>query len=234
MESIAMQQGLQAAVDSLQMGSATVTLSKESDFVPGMGEFPPAITWAFHDSTFMGDLSPVYETSQGFVVFELQSLAAESYLPFVDAEPSLQRRLLLEKKIETAGWRANELADQLRTGATIESAAAELGLSVQTSSLFSRLDFVPGLGQNNAVIGTAFGLKRNETAGPIESDGQIFFIELTTRVPASRQAFDAGKESLRAQLSLQREQTAIEAWLQDLRELAEIEDYRDQVFVPRS
>jgi peptidyl-prolyl cis-trans isomerase D len=234
MELIAMQQGLDAAIDSLQMGFVSVSLSKESDFVPGMGAFPPAITWAFHDSTFVGDLSPVYETNQGFVVFELKSRADEAYLAFIDAEPSLQRRLLQEKKVETAGWQANEMADQLRAGATLESVAAELGQTVQTSPLFTRLEFVPGLGQNNDVVGTAFGLERGEAAGPILSDNQIFFVELVARVPASREAFDAGKESLRAQLSLQREQTAIEAWLQDLREMAKIEDYRDQVFVPRS
>ncbi|NIR42536.1 MAG: hypothetical protein GWN08_00610 [Gemmatimonadetes bacterium] len=234
MEAIGLRQGLQAAIDSLDLPSNRVTLSQESEFVPGMGPFGPAIEWAFHDSTYVGDLSPVYETGQGFVVFELESRSPESYLSFADAEPSIRRRVLQQKKLETAHWRAEEIEEKLAAGAVLEEVAAEENLQVQTTPLFTRLDFVPGLGQSNRVIGTAFGLERNEVAGPIESDGQLFFIRLDARVPASKQTFDARMENLRAQLTRQRQQTAVEEWLSDLRERAEIEDYRQELFTPRS
>lgn len=234
MESIALRQGLDAAIDSLDLPSTRITLSKDSEFVPGMGPFRPAITWAFHDSTVVGELSPVYETAQGFAVFELEARTPASYLPFAEAEMSVRRRVLMDKKTETAGWRAREAADELKAGAGLADVAAELGVSIQTSPLFSRLDFVPGIGQNNAVIGTAFGLESGEIAGPIEADGRLFIIQLTVRVPVNRAAFESGKETLRAQVTMQRQQTAIDSWLQDLRERAEIEDYREQVFTPRS
>jgi hypothetical protein len=124
------------------------------------------------------------------------------------------------------------MANELRRGASLEEVAQTNGLSVRTSDTFTRLDFVAGLGQANAVIGSAFGLRLNEVAGPLEADGRIYFIQLIAREEANREAFEASKEDLRAQLGLQRQRTALEEWLADLREKATIEDWRDQFFTP--
>lgn len=234
LERIALSRGLDAAVDSLGAESAQITLSEGSDFVPGLGPFSPVQDWAFHDSTTVGDLSRVYETADGFAVFELIERTPEGYLSFEEAEPSIRRRVLIEKKLETAGWLAEQIAAEIAEGKSLEQAAADQGLAVQTTTLFSRLDFVPGLGRSNEVIGTAFGLDLGELAGPIESDGRFYFIEVTERVEAYREAFEAGKEDLRAQLTLQRQQAAVDEWLADLRDRADIEDWRIDFFTPRS
>ncbi len=234
LERIALTQGLDAAVDSVGLAGAQITLAEGSDFVPGLGPFGPVQHWAFHDSTLIGDLSPIYETDQGFAVFELAQLTPEGFISFEEAEPSVRTRLTLEKKQETARWRGEQIAAEIADGKPFDQAAADHGLAVQTSTVFSRLDFVPGLGQANPVIGTAFGLGLNESAGPIESDGRLFLIEVTARVDASRETFELGKEDMRAQLTIQRRQTAIDAWLADMRDQADIQDYRREFFTPRS
>jgi parvulin-like peptidyl-prolyl isomerase len=197
---------------------------------PAWGRSAPFST----DSTLIGDLSPIYETDQGFAVFELAQLTPEGFISFEEAEPSVRTRLTLEKKQETARWRGEQIAAEIADGKPFDQAAADHGLAVQTSTVFSRLDFVPGLGQANPVIGTAFGLGLNESAGPIESDGRLFLIEVTARVDASRETFELGKEDMRAQLTIQRRQTAIDAWLADMRDQADIQDYRREFFTPRS
>jgi peptidyl-prolyl cis-trans isomerase D len=234
LERVALKNGLDAAIDSTGTIGRQVTLTEGSDFVPGIGPFSPATGWAFHDSTFVGDVSPVYETDQGFHVFELVQRAPESYLTYEDAEASLRRRLLSEKKIETSRWQAEQIAAELASGSSLEEVAATHGMDVQATDMFSRLDFVPGLGQYNKVIGAAFGSELGKTSGPFESDGRLYFLHVFDRVEASREAFDAGKETLRAQLTMQRRESAVNEWLADLREQADIRDWRKQVFVPRS
>ncbi len=234
LERVALKNGLDAAIDSVGTAGRQVTLTEGSDFVPGIGPFSPATGWAFHDSTFAGDVSPVYETDQGFHVFELVQRAPESYLTFADAEASVRRRLLSEKKIETSRWQAEQIAVEFASGSSLEEVAAAHGMDVQTTDLFSRLDFVPGLGQYNKVIGAAFGSEPGKTSGPFESDGRLYFLHVVNRVEANREAFDAGKETLRAQLTMQRRESAVNEWLSDLREQAEIQDWRRQAFVPRS
>lgn len=234
LERVALRSGLDEAVDSVGIPSRQVTLSEGSDFVPGLGPFAPATEWAFHDSTFVGEVSPIYETDQGFAVLELLDRSDERYLSFDEAEASIRRRLISEKKIETARWQAEQVADELSGGKSLEDVAAEHGAAVQSTELFTRLEFVPGLGQYNEVIGTAFGTDEGRIAGPVESDGRLYFVRVDERVPADRAEFEASKETMRAQLTMQRRQLAIDEWLADVREQADIQDWRQEVFVPRS
>ena len=233
-ERIALRSGLDAAVDSLGISSAQITLAEGSNFVPGLGPFGPVQDWVFHDSTVVGELSPIYETADGFAAFELIERSTEAYLRFEEAEPSIRRRVLIEKKQETAGWLAEQIAVEVKNGKPLEQLTADHGLVVDSTTLFARLDFVPPLGQSNEVIGAAFGLDVDEVSGPILSDGRFYFIQVMQRVEADRIAFDASKENLRAQLNMQRQQSAIDEWLADVREQANIEDYRTQFFTPGS
>jgi peptidyl-prolyl cis-trans isomerase D len=233
-ERIALTAGMDVAVDSMGVESRTVTLAEGSDFVPGIGMFPPVHYWAFHDSTLIGELSPVYETDQGWYFLDLRTRDPEGYVPFADAEPSVRRRLVLEKKKELAGSIAGQIASELSEGKTLDEVGRDHDLVFQTSTLFTRYDFVPGLGQGSATIGTAFGLDLYQVAGPIESDDRFYFIQLAERIEPSREQFELGKEELRARLMVQRQQTALDEWLAGLRGEATIEDYRREIFVPQS
>lgn len=234
LEMVALRQGLETAADSVGAAVRRISLADGSDFVPGMGQFGPAHDWAFHDSTLVGDVSPVYETARGFYMFELLDRQPESYLSFAEAEAAIRRRLLLEKKKETARWLAEQMAEELGAGKSLEEVAAARGLQVRGSPLFSRAEFVPGIGQANPVVGTAFGLDVDEIAGPIASDDRFYFLQVTERQEASREAFQAQKEELRARLTIQRQQAALDEWMTDLREEADIQDWRREFFVPRS
>ena len=233
-ERIALRHGLQEAADSIGQVVRRVSISKDSEFVPGLGLFAPVSKWAFHDSTSTGDLSPVYETEDGYHFFELAERSPEGYLPFAEAEPAIRRRVTLQKKLEVARRLASGLSSEIQAGKTLSQIAAENGLTTAESPLFTRLEFVPGIGQANAVVGTAFGLSTNRIAGPIESDDQLFFVEVLERKEADGEAFAQIKETLRAQLSNQRRQIALDEWLADLREKADIRDFRRDFFVPRS
>jgi peptidyl-prolyl cis-trans isomerase D len=233
-ERIALTAGLDAAIDSMGVEARTVTLAKGTDLVPGIGVFAPAHHWAFHDSTLIGNLSPVYEMDQGWYFLELREISPEGYVPFADAEASVRRRLVLEKKKELARGIAEQIASELSEGKTLDEVGSDHDLTYQTSTLFTRYEFVPGLGQGSEVIGTAFGLDLYQVAGPIESDDRFYFIQLMEQIEPNREQFEEGKEELRARLMAQRKQTAMDEWLAGLREDADIEDYRREIFVPRS
>jgi peptidyl-prolyl cis-trans isomerase D len=234
LEAIALRAGLSVAIDSLGLEGRQVTLSRGSDFVPGMGVFPTAPQWAFHDSTSIGDISPIYETEDGFHVFELLERQPASYITYEDAEASIRRRLVMRKKLETAQYMAQQIAEELASGSSLEKVAESRNLELRSTEPFTRLDFVPDLGQANPTIGVAFGLEPGQTAGPVEANDQVYFIESIERIPASREAFEAQKESLRAQMMRQRQENALDEWLAELREQATIEDWRAQALLPRS
>lgn len=234
LEDLALRAGLEVAADSAGVSLQEITLAEGSNFVPGIGQFGTPLDWAFHDSTFVGDLSPMYETAEGFFVFELVERQPEGVVSFEEARPGIRRRVLQEKKLEAARSVANELANALRAGASLQEVASDRGLELQTTGLFSRSDFVPDLGQANPAIGAAFGLETGEVAGPVEANGRLFFLKPVERQDADREAFNQQKEQVRAQLTLQRRQSALERWLAELREEADIVDQRREFFQPRT
>jgi peptidyl-prolyl cis-trans isomerase D len=233
-ERIGLTQGLAAAADSLGVSAAVVSLAQGTEFVPGIGRFGPAHDWAFHDSTLIGDLSPIYEAGDAFYVFELDDRKPEGMIAFEEAEASIRRRVMQEKKTEKALELAAEMAARLSEGVSLEVVALENGLELKTSELFTRGAYVTDLGQANAAIGTAFGLGVNEVAGPIEANGLIHFIEVAERVDADREAFELEKEPIRAQLALRRRQSALENWLAAIKLESDIVDNRREFFRPQS
>lgn len=234
LESVALKDGLDAAADSVGARVRAVTLTKGSEFVPGIGQFGTPVNWAFHDSTTIGEVSPVYETAQGYHIFQLEGREPAGMISFEEARPGIRRQVLLQKKMEAARRVAEDMASSIKSGTTLGEVARSHGLAVDSTAYFTRADFVPGLGQANAAVGMAFGLGSNEVAGPIEANGHLYFIQLLDRKAADRAAFDKIKEDLRARLTLQRRQNALENWLADLRHQADIVDNRQEFFQPRT
>ena len=73
-EGIALEDGLAAAADSLDLNLRDdVTLTDGFDFVPGAGSLGIAVDWALNDTTRLGELSEFYENGSGFHNVELVS-----------------------------------------------------------------------------------------------------------------------------------------------------------------
>ena len=234
LERLALTRGLDVAADSTGLGITRVTIAEGADFVPGLGAFAPVNHWAFHDSTLIGELSPIYETNDAWFVFELVERQPQGIIPFEEAKASIQRRVTLQKKMEAARELAAQATSMLRSGTDLEGVAQKLGLQVRSTQLFTRGAFVSDIGQINAVIGTAFGLGLNETAGPIEENARLYFIQVSERVEPDSEAFRRDRENLRARLAFQRREAALEQWIEALRDGAEIVDNRREFFQPRS
>lgn len=234
LEGIALRRGLSAAADSLDVPVRRALVTRSSEFVPGIGSLAAAVDWALHDSTLVGEASPVYETRAGFHMLELLDRTPAGVLPLEQVRGAVERRVRLEKKKERTRGIAESIARSARTGGGLAAAAGEHGLDVRTTPLFTRLDFVPDLGQANAAIGTAFGLPVGRVGDPVEANDRFYVLQVTERVPADAGAFARQREPLRAQLMLQRREMQWELYFRELREKAKIRDFRRELFGPRS
>ncbi len=124
------------------------------------------------------------------------------------------------------------MAAAVASGATLEEAAEERGYTVRETNLFSRRDYVPGVGRGNAFVGAAFGLRTGETSGVIatESPERFYVLRVEEKVAADQAAFVEAQEQIRGQL-LQRERAELfTGWLEGLMATANIEDFRDSFF----
>lgn len=230
-EALGESMSLEEVASRFGLSTRTATFNADIPLVAGIGSVDDGADWAFNEAQ-PGDVSPVFETQNVFYMFELIEKHPAGTFPFDEVALAIRARIESDKMLERARQVGREIVEQLRTS-TLDEVAQARGLEVREAGPFARTDFVPGLGQANAAIGTAFGLEEGQTSGLVEVDGTLFIIRTVEKIPADREAFEEQKESLRARVAAGLEQARWARFLNALKERAKIVDFRDQVLRPQ-
>ena len=226
LERLALRGTLEEAAEELGMFVETVELTPELLAHTRIGEIEEGTEWAFEEETEAGDLSPLFETRDGFYIFELIERSPARTLTLEEAAPGIRARMIAQRKVERGRQIARELVDDARRTSLSEAASAA-GHEARETEAFSRVDFVPGIGGANAVIGTAFGLETGQMSDVIEVDDRFFVIEVLERTDADRAEFEEQKDLIRGTLAVTLEQERWYQFLSALREEANVVDRRD-------
>ena len=112
---------------------------------------------------------------------------------------------------------------------SLEAAAKLMGMAVITTKPFTRITGAPDLAQAPEAVGGAFALPLRVVSAPIRSTGGVVVERVDSRIQASRAAFEAQKDQLRAQAVQQLRQQRVREFLTNLRAVAKIDDRRKQV-----
>ena len=219
---------LEEAAAAAGLTATTVDVTQAFPFVAGAGQITEGADWVFEEAS-PGDVSPVFETPQAFYALELVSSQAAGVLPLDDARTAITSTLRFEQKMDRAREEARQLVDRVRGGSPLPNVAAEMGLEVRDAGPFSRVDFVPGIGRQNAAVGAAFGLEVGEISDGVATPANAYVIQVLDRVPADSTAWlDQVDEQRRAAVSVAQQQR-LQEWITALRAAARIVDRRDEV-----
>jgi peptidyl-prolyl cis-trans isomerase D len=179
------------------------------------------------DATFSlkpGDLSEVIRTDYGFHVIRLDSLEPARTRPFEgEADIEIARAEVTRRRAEERAQQISiQLADAIGAGTSLESAARELGLSVQRTPLLNRRPdgFIPGLGAAEEVMATAFGLELERPSSPkIHTvDDRLVLVELLERSMPDSQELDATVAELEKNLLDAKRNRMVQDWIDRRRE----------------
>ncbi len=232
LEELGESMALAEAAAQLGLEADTVEFLENYSFVPVAGDVADGGEWAFDPETSPGDVSPVYENRVSFYAMELISVDVSHYLTEEEADAAIRAEISTLKKVEVALDEARELAEQVHGGRPLDGVALELGLEVRDAGPFTRTDFVPGLGQYNAAVGTAFGLEIGEVSDAVQANQNVFVLERTASEAADSLDWASQIDVQRRQLlSALREQRLVE-WIDALRADADIVDRREEVLNP--
>jgi parvulin-like peptidyl-prolyl isomerase len=223
---------LDEAAATAGLTATTIDIAQNFAFIPGAGQVSEGADWIFEEAS-PGDVSPVFETSTAFYALELVSSEPEGVLPLEDATPSVRSTLLFERKMAQAEVDAQNVSSRVRGGEALENVAAELDMEVRSAGPFTRNDFVPGIGRQNAAIGAAFGLDLDEVSGAVSTPVNAFVIQVTSRTDADSTAWLAQVPQQRQAAIAGRQQVRLSEWIEALRAAARIVDRRDVVLAPQ-
>ena len=223
---------LEQAAAAAGLVATTMDVAENFAFIPGAGQVSEGADWLFEEAA-PGDVSPVFETSTAFYALELVSAEPEGVLPLEDATPSVRATLLFERKMAQAMVDAQAVSARVQGGEAMENVAAELEMEVRSAGPFSRNDFVPGIGRQNAAIGSAFGLAPGDVSGPVATPVNAYVLQVSSRTEADSTAWLAQIPQQRQAAIAGRKQVRLGEWIEALRGAARIVDRRDIVLAPQ-
>ena len=231
LENLASDRSFDEAARALNLTVRTAELQPDFTMLPGVGDADEGAIWVF-DESVVGEPSDVFEAPNAFYLLEVLEKTEEGIFTQEEAKTAVTAKLMQERKLAEAREIAKKIVDQIRAGATLDQAALNNGLKVETAGPFTRIDFVPGLGRANAAIGTAFGLKPNQISGVVEAEGALFIIQTLEKTEANRAEFEQQKVAQQAQLAQAFSEQRWNQYLDALRRSAKIVDNRKEVLRP--
>ena len=185
---------------------------------------PDAGVWAFQAKP--GATSPVIETSIAYYVFRLDSLHDAGVPPLSKIRSGVVTAVRDEKKWSAARDLGKAYLKRLEEGSTMSQAATAMKLPYREFGPFSRIN--PPL-TNPVVVGTAFGLKKGERSGLLDTKEGIYVIQALDRVKADSAKFAKELDEYRARSINLAKQERVRNFLTALRKSAKVVDNRAKV-----
>ncbi|MFC3198792.1 SurA N-terminal domain-containing protein [Parapedobacter deserti] len=182
------------------------------------------VRWAF-DADRNEVTDRIYETDDKFIVAQLTGIRKKGQLPLEAVKSEIEgvvRSRVKGKKLIAQAQEASNGANSLA------QIAQKLGKSptLAENIVFSN-PVIPGVAQENAVVGTVFGLQPKQPSKPIRGSQGVYVVEVTGFVnPEAPADLDAQKRQLMQSLA-QRTWSLVFRALQDQ---AKIVDNRAQFF----
>jgi len=185
---------------------------------------PDAGVWAFQAKP--GSTSPVIETSYAFYIFRLDSVHQAGIPPLGEVRSTVVSQVRDEKKWKAARELAAEYLKRVNAGSSMGAAADAMKLPHREFGPFSRIN--PPL-TNPIVVGAAFGLKKGERTGVLDTKEGLYVIQALDRIKADSAAFTKDLDQYRARAINLAKQERVRNYLTALRKSARIVDDREKV-----
>ena len=219
-----------AAIDNIELTSASPVMKNDfsiANLGPGQTS-RDIITWMFDSTTSKGDVSPeIYRYTDQvnyydnrYVIAVLEEIVPKGLKRVDDVRAQIEPIVLNRKKGE-------KLASEMNV-VSLEDLASKYGTQVETASdIAVTSDFVPGVGSEPKVIGSAFNVDVQAVSKPIVGNSGVFVIS-----PLSVNAAPAANNVpfLKKNIATSTKTQVSFKVLQGLRKSANIDDERSTFF----
>jgi peptidyl-prolyl cis-trans isomerase D len=177
-----------------------------------------------------GDITPPLRVGETFAVLQAVEIQEARTPDLKEVEGKVTEALRKEKQKEKALAKAKEILEKLVKGADFKTAAAKEGLKVEETGFFPRASAPPKISASEDLRKAlpVLSLKNPYPEAPIFQDGKYSILHLKEVKGIDPEQFNSQKENFRRGLLMQKQQTVLSNWLEDLLEQAKARgDYKE-------
>ncbi len=214
-----------AVVQKLKAAVQETPLFALADPIPGLGR-----QRTFNEAAFrlkVQELSGVVEVPQGFVIMQCQERLPALDPPLAQVKDKVRQAVVQEQAKKLAAQEAQRLLTRLRQGQPMAKAAAQAGLPLQHSGLFTRRQGFLNHPQAFELTSAAFQLSTANPypPQPFEWQGDYYLLAFKERRLPSPEDFRQQQAKLQEEALKYKRQLLFEAWLANERRQAKIKIY---------
>jgi peptidyl-prolyl cis-trans isomerase D len=177
-----------------------------------------------------GDITPPLRVGETFAVLQALEKQEARTPDLKEVEGKVTEALREEKQKEKALAKAKEILGKLEKGTSFKTAAAQEGLKVEETGFFPRASAPPKISASEDLRKglIALSLKNPYPEAPIFQDGKYSILHLKEVKGIDLEQFNSQKENYRRGLLMQKQETVLTNWLEDLLEQAKAKgDYKE-------
>ncbi|MBN1526253.1 MAG: SurA N-terminal domain-containing protein [Candidatus Omnitrophica bacterium] len=168
------------------------------------------------------EVKQYYENNKAGMMFtpQGQDKSAARQASFEEAKDTIRKLLTEAKARRSAFTDAQEsykkIADLMAEKQSFEAAAQKLGLKVSETPLFSRTDYLEGMGEAALLAAVAASLDIGQAAGPIETRGGIAIVKLSEIEKPDQEKFAKEKDDFARAVLERKRGRFVEDWLREV------------------
>ena len=205
-------------------------LDRGSSRLRTVGSMRGGVRFAFNNKA--GSVSDVMENDQYYAVFNVDSLIEEGHKSFESVKTQLVNKVRRKKQKEAS----RDIIDEL----VIDINANEKTLSsiIESQKRFDNVkdeyktitEGFSSIGRSNFVTGALLRSSKNDLLGPLETNRGWALIHIKEIASIDSAEYEVQRESLKGSLRTKKQNQHLQAWLDELKDNAEIIDNRNYFY----
>ena len=217
---LARSSSLKEAASQMQLkASTTLQFDETAKAIPGIG-YAPEIAEEI-PKLEEGKISEMISTSKAFYVIQLLERTPERVPELEEIKEPVHAALLLEKALNLAKARAEEIIAEINENGTKPSEIAGIP-TPQDSEPFTRLAPPPELRFLQGQTESVFELPEGKAAGPFADGDMVYIVISKGIIPPDPTTYDIQRETMKGRLLAERKRQIFEDYYDNLRENANV------------
>jgi hypothetical protein len=221
----AKQVGLAKAATEKGLGTEKTQLFDQNNLPPQLYVAPDAAEWGLNAKK--GEVSPVYSTGDAFLIAQVALQHAAGPPAQEEVQDQLKQIADVDHRVELSKARADQVAQAIKGGQTLEQAAQAAGLTTMPVQL-TRAQPDPRLFVSPEFQGALWAARPGQVVGPVRSAGGWYFGRVENVVSPPDTLFnDQTKGQLTTEILTRRQRSFFDGYLALLRQRSKIVDDRN-------